>query len=1839
MTATIREETLDDSATISNDFFQGDIHLGLEKMRLRLLDLTSRNRLLNFRYTKRSSLRVVDELPDQLFDLLLDGKVLRFRHVPRPRGIPRPTSDEEEQPSLETPIAGSQSSQRIPYPTAKDHAQSLGINTDFELPSPSSSDVTAPRYTDREIQTLHYPEDLESVLRSIGSAARLAVEETGTNMLYLVAGFLEWYEHRDSNQPRMAPLLLLPVTLQREETDDATRTYRYSVQHSGDELSTNISLQERLRRDFGLSLPIIEETETPDGYFRRIQPLLNYDDRWRVRRQVTLTLLSFGKLQMYRDLDPKTWPEHHGPAEHPRIMEFFEGVQRDGISFASEYALDDPEMKSRVPLLIDEADSSQHSALVDAMEGRNLVIEGPPGTGKSQTITNLIAAALVKGKRVLFVSEKLAALEVVRHRLDKVGLGAFCLELHSHKTQKRRLLDDVDDRIKRHGRFDEPRLLEEKRQLLEADRQQLTDYVQLINRPYGLVGQSLHEVIWASQRRRKALQIDPLLVEQLSLPNPRQLTTQILGGYRQAVSQYSAHFAEVCGVDSLIAEHPWFGLRNGSLTFTQLELVLEPLQMSLSSAKDLQSVVNRMNTSVGGAWLPPTLLGIEPISDAIAKAPIEAGDIVRPLLPRLKDPQLRRRLAEFTQWVRRVEGIRGRLADIAAAPSTLRPDEVNEAAHIFDQGKRFAPGAETAGEFDQARSGAIQAAEAIRDAHEPLLTIARGLDVVIPFTRDGLRLALMALEAVRACPVEDLRCRAAGLERDDAVAIASKAVQESAALQRQRDLLSKRFDLRLIPSTGELKEHVIAAANAKWWSFLSAGYRQTRRAYAAITLGSRKKITREQIHGGLRQLLDFADSRQRFETSPHYVAFCAPHGCDIDGEWNSMQRLVKWRAETLTRFGSAGAVGRQVATSLWRAPADQIKDLLVVESTNASLSAPLQRSIECMDAVTRFFRPDHAYDEQGNLETRAVELQNLGEKAGDVAIGLDRLGIQVALRVADVPEVFQLLAEQNSLDALIRSASDIATALQEDFGGAGTDLARIARTIALFDSILTAALPNVLNHWLLSAAAPERLTQLHSDHRELRSASQNYVQCWNEFENAGMVHIPSWLAGVGSIQQAIVERVVSRAECALAAQDTLSAWLDYLRARDAVVGHGLSGLVDLAEGGKIAPDDAVPAFEYVAANALVREAFQEYPTLARFSGLSHEQVRRRFAKLDKESIHLYRAHAARAIDQRPIPAGNGHGPVGTFTELHLIEREIGKQKRYIPIRQLVVRAGRALQALKPCFMMGPLSVAQYLAAGTVEFDLVVMDEASQLKPEDALGSIARARQVVIVGDRMQLPPTSFFDRIGEDEDVPGDDGSITAQALSDAESILDVASGLYKPARLLRWHYRSRHGSLIAFSNKEFYKGRLVVFPSPVAKSPGLGVKLVHVRDGVYENRRNIVEAKRVVDTTLRHMRQRPNESLGIVTLNATQRELVEGIFEQQLKSDPVAREYVESREHGLEPFFIKNLENVQGDERDVIYISVTYGPSPLGHVFQRFGPINGVAGHRRLNVLFTRARRRVVVFSSMLSEDIQAGPGSAWGARALKGYLQFAATGHLEQASFSGREPDSDFEVEVADALRTRGIECVAQVGVAGYFIDLAVKHPTKADTFLLGIECDGKTYHSSVTARDRDRLRQSILEDLGWTIHRIWSTDWFKARERELGRVVARVEALLAEERIAVESDDDVAESLTGLEHQGGATVASQSGARLWEGEIESQPLSEADVRDALQELRREIDRDLPSQSPDTDLLRDEMVDALIRAMPRTKDDWLRKINLDLRLNTDGPQFQTYLDQVLTLTAQLKR
>jgi transcription elongation GreA/GreB family factor len=541
-----------------------------------------------------------------------------------------------------------------------------------------------------------------------------------------------------------------------------------------------------------------------------------------------------------------------------------------------------------------------------------------------------------------------------------------------------------------------------------------------------------------------------------------------------------------------------------------------------------------------------------------------------------------------------------------------------------------------------------------------------------------------------------------------------------------------------------------------------------------------------------------------------------------------------------------------------------------------------------------------------------------------------------------------------------------------------------------------------------------------------------------------------------------------------------------------------------------------PVIEALAIRDLAKRVYEKHgAVLSKFPGSKLNELRRELARLDRKVIESSREvlRAKIKAGAKP-PFGNGFGKKSTWTELALIENETSKKHRYIPVRDLTRRAGRALQELKPCWMMSPLAVAQYLPKGLLSFDLCIIDEASQMPPEDSVGALIRSRQAMIVGDTNQLPPSSFFRKMVDEEDADEDEAVLN-------ESILEMANATFRPARRLRWHYRSRHSGLIKFSNRLVYNDNLVVFPSATESMVGMGVEF-RAAGGLYKAGTNAKEAHVVVEAAIQFMKGDPNRSLGIVTLNQKQRDLIFEEMEYALSHDRLAARYVEDwteRNDGLEQFFIKNLENVQGDERDVIFIGTVYGPETSGaRVLQRFGPINGLAGKRRLNVLFSRAKQQIVTFSSMSAGDITAEPDSNEGVYMLKRWLEYSATGLLDAGELTHKEPDSDFEIFVMDQIRAMGCTPVAQVGVKGYSIDIGVRHPQWEHGFILGVECDGAAYHSSKSARDRDRLRQEVLEGLGWRFHRIWSTDWFNdpAKQAEVlrGVIVERMRELKAKE-----------------------------------------------------------------------------------------------------------------------------
>jgi very-short-patch-repair endonuclease len=638
------------------------------------------------------------------------------------------------------------------------------------------------------------------------------------------------------------------------------------------------------------------------------------------------------------------------------------------------------------------------------------------------------------------------------------------------------------------------------------------------------------------------------------------------------------------------------------------------------------------------------------------------------------------------------------------------------------------------------------------------------------------------------------------------------------------------------------------------------------------------------------------------------------------------------------------------------------------------------------------------------------------------------------------------------------------------------------------------------------------------------------------------------------------------------AQRQIQPWCLWRNARDTAVAQGLQGLVSSVETGAVDLPNIEAHFEVSYRNWWLKKTIDNDPVLRSFSSADHQRKIREFQEADNRFQKLTERYIGATLAGR-VPTAAA-AVVSADSELGRLRRELQKQRGHAPVRQLIRGLPTLLPKLKPCLLMSPLSVAQYLDAGHTQFDLVVFDEASQIPVWDAVGAIARGKQLVVVGDPKQLPPTNFFNKSSDsDSDGPG------PEQVADLESILDECLGAGMNRLSLKWHYRSRHESLITFSNINYYDSRLVTFPSPVTDDVAVRFERVH---GVYDrggSRTNRAEAEAIIKGIEQHYlsSERKHLTLGVVTFNQPQQDLIETLLDARRSANPALDRAIAASVK--EPLFIKNLENVQGDERDLIFFSITYGTDAAGKMLMNFGPLNGEGGHRRLNVAISRAREGVVIYSSLMPEQIDLARVRAAGVRDLKHYLEFALKGPralTEQSIPTGLSPDSPFETAVIRALRDRSWTVHPQVGCSGYRIDLAVVDPRAPGRYILGIECDGRSYHSGATARDRDRLRQHVLESLGWRIHRIWSTDWWLNPDAEMEKLVARLQSI-----VDAQGGDDQDPPVANSDQEVEEPVAEPSPA--FEAQITAAPTSWAPVHQtAVQALPAYRPVVLPSGNP---------------------------------------------------------
>jgi very-short-patch-repair endonuclease len=907
------------------------------------------------------------------------------------------------------------------------------------------------------------------------------------------------------------------------------------------------------------------------------------------------------------------------------------------------------------------------------------------------------------------------------------------------------------------------------------------------------------------------------------------------------------------------------------------------------------------------------------------------------------------------------------------------------------------------------------------------------------------------------------------------------------------------FLLRKLPTAAEINELAdeLRKYQDSWLAWLFTDYWRARQAVKKFSVITANKLNSRELISKLEQLAVIKAKIEQESQREQYRQALGPLFNGVETDWANLAQHIEWARKLCEAFDS-----REKAQELLATQIDPHSYLL------KSTAVLYEQWLRVTKVANQLNVPVDSHGQVSNF------VEKLLERRDDVAKTLpilQQLPILSDKHIVSIQGAAQSLLTAWQLRADNAENSLLINLLGKDFHGITTDISELVAITQWLNELQTVGqIPPLWLNWLINDDFILIIQHVEKILDKIRALLTQLDEFLQQLAIFGELDIEKWLTC--SVVDCTLATVLNKLTVCYKTINSLGTLATFYFLKQEVDKLGLGLITQALLSQTISPAHAPLHFKYAVYQSLARELMRKYSALATFSRVSHENLRQRFAESDKLLLKKFRHRVARQVAQRPIPNGNCSGKVGTYTEKCLLEHELSKKKRHISIRQLVRRATKALQALKPCFMMSPLSVAQYLPPGQVEFDLLIIDEASQIRPEDALGAIARCQQIVIVGDPKQLPPTPFFERLLHD-----DEENLLETVLDGQESILDICLGIYRTGRL-RWHYRSAHEGLIAFSNQQFYDNELVVFPAPQGKNEVYGVHFHYVANATYLKGRNLKEAEAVVAAVESHFRASPSWSLGIATFNIKQQELISDLLDKRCKENLWLEEQIKATEAGDEPFFIKNLENVQGDERDVILVSVTYGPdAETGRVFQRFGPIANELGWRRLNVIFTRAKRRLEVFSSLHADDILLTPDSKRGVRVLKMYLEYAQTGYLPAyGQATGREAESDFEIAVARILHEHGYETVPQVGVGGFRIDIGVYHPHKPGEYLLGIECDGASYHSAKSVRDRDRLRQEILESKGWKIHRIWSTDWFKNRDAEVERLLQRLAALVGERAV---------------------------------------------------------------------------------------------------------------------------
>lgn len=1706
-----------ETANVSSYAESASLERKIGRWKRELLDTGKRNKMINYRETSRSTLKILEPSLEELFNkLAISEKELTFQ---------KPINKDTD------------------YRTYA--FLSLLETLSYSLPVHVGDIKASGTIIERE-----------KTLKNLRSKTKLAREEQGTNILYLSFGFILWREtDRPSAAWIKAPLLMMPVSLELKSMNAP-----YTISRYEDDIEVNPTLDYLLNSEYGIDLPTFElkDKKSITDYLDTIEEIVDRRG-WKLVREVSLGLLSFQKINMYHDLNNDY--NHDLIMRHP-VLRSMGGDYSAIKGLAPElqnYDFDKVDPQDTYQVV--NADSSQQEAILLSKRGVSFVMQGPPGTGKSQTITNIISEALADGKKILFVSEKAAALQVVLKRLTEAGLADFCLSLHDYKANKKEIIDNIGANLSLTEQCLPRNAVSDLTELMH-NREALNEYATELHRSIAPLNRSMYSAFG------RITQLENAPAVEFQLHDPLTVSEATFSEMLYSVEMYE----RALHVMGLLHENPWYMTTvkfSGQAFKQQIEYQTKNLSTKLPA---IEAKIRTLNSS----WqlhVPETTAGTQAGIEEIKQV------IALPLFPvKWMDEDVRKKLLEIARTEKaaqmehhdRIEKFKKHYlseAQIAKmhqahldealvqlrmswsdAALALNAEEI-KAKYSSAYATSDKPISKCIRETAKASSGVKALAEKVlacfADAKEMLSLVQ--IDTFSNLHFCAKLVSILVDAPYMETEWFDLRANA------DVLPLLEDACERCKMVETKTGRLLENWEPGILSIAAD---DMLARFKTEYSGFLyklKSSYKEDIKTLKLLAKQVGVQITDEVAIS----VLQAVNEKAWFEkNSGQLAAVFKSQFKGANTDWDKLRYGVTSAKEIAEMFPYAN-IPADVITAIQTAILstqksaelrrlnDELSEEKVAESENAiqmlsyikmlkddiSISGTYIAQIDAfladctnqeeqLYAVLDCYKGDKATvtyqdiafmldlvavvcKERGWFDENRVTLESLyadsytGESTDWDAI-CDTMSIGQAATVREWMSDFSA-----KRPGLVQMFADRYTGIETDWQSIVDDLECVVTWVenrkpigALADGFVEVICDN-----------PEQRTAVKTQIEQLQTLLDEIDPELNAFINL-------FQNGV-EFHSILFSEVVAKYTRCMTSFDQLDKWIDYIETKAECDKLGLASFTEAIANTDNTVADVKDAFEKGFYAQWIIQALNFAPSLQSFRKRVHEQYLEKFTDLDESQFGIARSRIRNKII-RTFP--DQYSAAGPRSEISILKHEMEKKRRIMPLRKLFRTIPNLLLTLKPCVMMSPLSVAYFLEAHSYHFDMVIFDEASQIFPQDAIGAIFRADQVIIAGDTKQLPPTDFFSTNTangtEDYDMD-EDGEWNTEIY---DSILEETANIL-PNRTLRWHYRSRNEHLIAFSNREIYQNDLVTFPGIKEKEEDGGVEFVYLEDGYYEptpKNYNILEAKRCVELVVEHIEKHPDRSLGIIAFSEKQQQAIALEIQLFREKNPKYEEFF--KEGKEEEFFIKNLENVQGDERDTIFFSVGYAKTKAQKLAGksmtlRFGPLGKQGGERRLNVAITRAKRNVKLVSSILPSDIDLSKTESEGIRLLHDYIAFAMNGSMALASSQTRVAQDEFKSSIADYIRSKGYIVRESIGCSGYTIDIAIKHASQREEYVAGIECDGLSYVSARTARDRDRLRKSVLSSMGWRLYRVWSTEWYKNPEIERQKLIAFIDAAIAE------------------------------------------------------------------------------------------------------------------------------